>query len=119
MYENAHWVPLRGEVWLANLNPTQGHEQNGIRPVLVISDNRLNQGPSGLVFVLPISKHQRPIPAHLAVAPPEGGLDLPSSILCDAIRSIDKSRLTKRLGVVSDPILDRVGVVLRSLLALE
>ena len=40
--------PVRGEVWLADLNPTRGHEQARRRPVLVVSDDLFNRGPAGL-----------------------------------------------------------------------
>ena len=45
-------LPNRGEIWLADLNPTRGHEQAGARPVLIISTNAFNHGPAGLVFVI-------------------------------------------------------------------
>ena len=46
-------LPNRGEIWLADLNPTRGHEQAGVRPVLIISTNTFNHGRADLVFVLP------------------------------------------------------------------
>jgi mRNA interferase MazF len=45
----------RGEIWLADLNPSRGHEQAGKRPCLIISVNMFNQGAAGLVVVLPIT----------------------------------------------------------------
>jgi mRNA interferase MazF len=86
-------APQRGEVWLADLDPTFGHEQGGRRPVLVASVDTFNTGLSGLVVVLPIRSRVRPLPLHVPVTPPEGGLRLPSVILCDAVRSIDRRRL--------------------------
>jgi mRNA interferase MazF len=71
----------RGEVWLADLNPTRGHEQAGKRPVAVVSEDRLNNGPAGLVIVLPITSTIRPIPSHVVVAPPEGGLAVRSAVI--------------------------------------
>lgn len=47
--------PSRGEVWQLNFNPTKGHEQSGIRPALVVSEDTFNSGPADLVIVLPIS----------------------------------------------------------------
>jgi mRNA-degrading endonuclease toxin of MazEF toxin-antitoxin module len=55
-------LPNRGEVWLADLNPTRGHEQEGARPVLIISTDPFNQGPAGLVFVLPLTRTDRRVP---------------------------------------------------------
>jgi mRNA interferase MazF len=66
--------PLRGEVWLADLGSTRGHEQAGRRPVLVFSVDAFNTGPAGLVIVLPLTSSIRKIPAHIQINPPEGGL---------------------------------------------
>jgi len=89
--------PARGEIWLADLGTGRGHEQQGPRPVLVVSDDALNAGLSGLVIVVPLTSRvakSRGIPAHIPVAPPEGGLKTPSVILCDQVRTISKDRLT-------------------------
>lgn len=108
----------RGEIWLADLNPTQGHEQAGRRPVAVVSEDRLNNGPAGLVIVLPITSTIRPIPSHIAVAPPEGGLRVRSAVVCEAIRSISTGRLVERWGHLSVRSLARIEDVLRILLRL-
>jgi mRNA interferase MazF len=59
--------PYRGEIWLADLSSSQGHEQGGQRPVLIVSDDGFNSGLSGLIIVVLLtSKTQksRNIPAH-------------------------------------------------------
>lgn len=111
-------LPQRGEVWLADLEPTFGHEQGGRRPVLIISVDAFNAGKSGLVVALPITSRVRPLPLHIPVNPPEGGLRLPSAILCDAIRSIDQRRLIDCWGTVDPPTMTLVEDVLRRLLGL-
>jgi mRNA interferase MazF len=105
----------RGEVWYADLAPTRGHEQSGQRPVLVVSVDRYNEGPAGLVLVLPITSTQRGILYHVPVKPPEGGLKKSSDILCDAIRSISKERLVRRLGRIDQKTLAAVEERLRIL----
>jgi mRNA interferase MazF len=108
--------PARGEVWLADLNPTRGHEQAGQRPVLVFSQTLFNQGPAGLVVVLPLTSTIRDIPSHVPVSPPEGGLKTRSAILCDAIRSIAKERMLRKWGAVTPATLaaveDRIRILL-------
>ncbi|MEM7128308.1 MAG: type II toxin-antitoxin system PemK/MazF family toxin [Chloroflexota bacterium] len=112
-------LPERGEIWLANLNPTKGHEQSGLRPVLVVSATLFSQGPAQLVIVLPITSRDRNIPAHVAVDPPEGGLTVRSFILCDAIRSISRNRLTSSAwGTVGNKTMAKVEDFLRLLLEL-
>jgi mRNA interferase MazF len=110
--------PARGEVWLADLNPTRGREQAGRRPVLVVSEDLFNRGPAGLVIVLPLTSTVRPIPSHVAVSPPEGGLKSETAILCEAIRSISTDRLIQRWGAVAPRTLTRIEDRLRILLRL-
>jgi mRNA interferase MazF len=111
-------LPSRGEVWLADLEPAFGHEQGGRRPVLVVSVDSFNSGLSGLVVILPITSRTRQLPLHVLVTPPEGGLRVPSAILCDAVRSVDRRRLLASWGVVSDATLALVEDRLRRLLGL-
>jgi len=110
--------PRRGEVWLADLDPTRGHEQAGKRPVLVISEDLFNQSPADLVIVLPVTSRLRPIPTRIRIPPPQGGLKVESEILCEAIRSISKNRLILRWGDVAPATLDQVDDCLRILLRL-
>ena len=51
-----------GEVWLADLGATRGHEQAGRRPVLVFSIDDFNSGPANLVVVLPLTSKFRGVP---------------------------------------------------------
>jgi mRNA interferase MazF len=111
-------APSRGEVWLADLNPTRGHEQAGRRPVLVVSDDLFNRGPAGLAIVLPMTSTVRNVPSHVPVAPPEGGVDKRSAILCEGVRSVSVERLVVRWGVVSRQTMATVEDCLRILLRL-
>ena len=112
-------LPSRGEIWTADLNPTQGHEQAGRRPVLIISTDTFNHGPADLVFILPLTRANRRIPLHVSVDPPEGGLKAQSYILCDAGRSISKSRLGKSAwGTISAQTMVQIEYRLRTLLEL-
>ncbi|HET8579651.1 MAG TPA: type II toxin-antitoxin system PemK/MazF family toxin [Nitrospiraceae bacterium] len=110
--------PVRGEVWLADLSPTRGHEQTGQRPVLVVSVSEFNRGPAELVVVLPITSTVRPIPLHVIVQPPEGGLRAASRLLTDGVRSISTERLVERWGQVSTETMEAVEERLRTLLGL-
>ncbi len=110
--------PRRGEVWFADLNPTRGHEQRVTRPVLVLSVDSFNSGPADLVTVLPVTSTVRPIPSHVEVLAPEGGLENRSAILADQVRTIARERLVRRSGVVSRTTMQWVEEVVRFLLGL-
>ncbi len=110
--------PLRGDIWLADLNPVRGHEQAGRRPVLVVSVDAFNAGRADLVIVIPITSTLRPIPFHVTVQPPEGGLTNASALLCEAVRSISKDRLVTRWGSLTSSTMALVEDRLRLLLGL-
>jgi mRNA interferase MazF len=113
---------LRGEIWLADLGSGRGHEQSGLRPVLVVSDDAFNAGLAGLVMTVPLTSKvakSKNIPAHIRVDPPEGGLKTASVLLCDQLRTISKDRLGKSAwGAVSALTLGEVEKTLRVLLGL-
>ena len=110
--------PARGDVWRANLSPTTGHETRGTRPCLIVSVDLFNQGPAGLVVVLPITTREKGIPLHVEVPPPEGGLPKRSFIKCEEPRTISKDRLTSQLGKVSERTMAEVNDRMQILLGL-
>jgi mRNA interferase MazF len=105
---------------MADLDPTQGHEQVGQRPCVVISNDHFNHGPAELLIVVPVTSRRRTvaIPLHVSVAPPEGGLTMPSAVLCDQIRTIAPERLTRRMGTFSIVAMGEIEARLRLLLEL-
>lgn len=108
--------PVRGDIWLVNLNPTRGREQAGHRPCLIVSVDLFNQGPAELIVALPITTRNKNIPFHVEIAPPEGGLKERSFIKCEDIRSISKTRLSHHLGSVSASTLSKAEDRMRILL---
>jgi mRNA interferase MazF len=90
--------PVRGEVWLVDLNPVRGHEQAGKRPGLIVSVDLFNQGPAGLVVILPITTKAKGIPFHVEIKTSECGLTQQSFIQCEDVRSIAKERLFQKNG---------------------
>jgi mRNA interferase MazF len=108
----------RAEIWLADLDPTRGHEQAGKRPVLIISEDLFNAGGADLVIGVPLTSVIRTISSHVRLAPPEGGIKKPSAIMCEAVRSIAKERLLKRWGNVSEKTMLEVENTLRILMRL-
>ena len=110
--------PLRGEIWITDFDPAQGHEQAGIRPALVISVDPFNTSTAKLAVVLPLTSRDKHIRTQVPVQSPEGGLMQLSFIKCEDVRSLSISRLIKRLGVVREDTLEAVEMRLRLLLGL-
>jgi len=92
----------RGEIWLANLNPTQGSEQAGIRPVIIFQNDLVSQF-SSTTIAIPLTTNQRraSLPICMAIKQGDGGLDQDSVALCFQMRVLDKARLMRRLGQLS------------------
>lgn len=99
----------RGEIWLAELNPVRGSEQAGMRPVLVIQTNAINRFTT-TILTIPFTTNLRraSLPSCIQVAAGEGGLSSESVALCHQLRVLDKTRLTKKLGKVSNAILEQI-----------
>ena len=88
--------------------PRAATSRLGRRPVLVVSENLFNQGPAGLVIVLPMTSTLRGVPSHVPVSPPEGGVRKATAILCDAVRRCRSSGWSFA-GARSGPGLGRRG----------
>ena len=107
----------RGEVWFIDLNPVIGHEQSGIRPALIISDNMFNHSLADMVIVVPITSKFRNIPTHVAFE--ADFLKTKSYIRTEDIRSVSKIMLTKKIGTVGPEIISLVENRIKYLLGIE
>lgn len=86
----------RGEIYYADLSPVIGSEQGGVRPVVIIQNDKGNKY-SPTTIVAPItSKKKTRIPTHVLINNP--CLKRTSLILLEQIRSIDKTRLKEYIG---------------------
>ena len=103
-------LPKRGEIYLVNFDLIVGSEIQKTRPALVLQNNISNQhSPITIVAALSSQFDAEIYPTEVLITPPEGGLSYPSVVLLNQIRSIDRQRLVKRLGVVSDQLMDCVN----------
>src|SRR5919202_5582256 len=91
----------RGEIWLANLNPTRGSEQAGTRPVIIFQNNLINKYTT-TILAIPLTTNLRraSLPSCVQLSKGEGGLSSDSVALCHQLRVLDKTRLTRKLGTV-------------------
>ena len=92
----------QGEIWYADLSPTQGSEQAGRRPVVIVSGNLLNQHLP-IVIVVPVTTKIKNYKGHPIIKPsPANGLTSESEMLIFHVRSVSKDRLKEKLGSVED-----------------
>lgn len=99
----------KGDIYLANLNPVVGSEQAGMRPVVIVQNSLLNRF-SRTVVVIPFTTNLKraELPSSVLVTADAGGLKEDSVALCSQIRVLDKSRLTTRLGKLSDQMMKEI-----------
>lgn len=102
----------RGDIFYADLNPTVGCEQGGIRPMLVVQNDIGNMHSPTLV-VLPISSAKKPnLPVHAKVDKSEL-LREDSIALAEQIRTIDKCRLKSYVGSLDAEVMKQVNEIIK------
>ena len=107
-----------GDIWLAHLDPTVGHEQGGRRPVVVVSSNGLHSLPIDMVVVVPLTGQDRELIIQPRIYGAESGLSRMSFARPEDVRAVDARRLQRRLGRVSPTELTEIRKVLRYFLDL-
>ena len=101
---------MRGDIYLADLNPSRGSEQAGVRPVILVQRQNLDRF-TRTVVVIPVTTNLRraQIPGTVLIPLGEGGLSQESVALCYQIVVIDRQRLQRQLGTLSAVYLQRLG----------
>ncbi|MFQ6089885.1 MAG: type II toxin-antitoxin system PemK/MazF family toxin [Candidatus Bipolaricaulia bacterium] len=109
----------RGDVWLANLDPTVGSEQGKTRPVVIIQNDVANEySPVVIIAAITTALGPKEYPTEVRVGTQEGGLKKDSLILLNQIRTIDKRRLIERWGRLSPETMNKVDEALKISLGL-
>ena len=87
---------MRGDIYLADLNPSRGSEQAGIRPVIIVQHNNIDRFTSTVV-VIPLTSNLRraQIPGTMVIPAGQAGLNQESVALCYQIVVIDRQRLQR------------------------
>lgn len=111
-------VAQRGEIWLVDFGEPVGHEQGYRRPAVIMSHDRLNRSRAELVIVIPVTTTRRGLPSHIEIEPGDSGLKHTSYAKAEDVKSVSTSRLTRRLGTISEDRLKRAEQALRLLLGL-
>ena len=101
--------PRRGEVYLVSLDPTVGAEIRKTRPAVVVQNDPANRrSPITIVAAVTSQFEESLYPTEVLVRAPEGGLTADSVVLLNQIRSVDKGRLVRRLGVLKSETMKEV-----------
>src|SRR5262245_33689967 len=104
---------------LATLDPTVGVEIHRTRPVVVVSNDHINE-LSQLAVVVPLTKNTaRVSPSHTVIPKGAGGLSVTSKVLTEQVKAVAKRRLVRRLGTLPVHLLAQVDRALRITLALR
>jgi mRNA interferase MazF len=91
-----------GEMYFADLSDAAlGSEQSGCRPVLCVQNDCGNRHSPTTVVAAITSKPKKKMPTHI-ILPAFRRMDIPSVVLCEQIRTIDKSRLRTYIGTLDE-----------------
>ncbi|SDB96277.1 mRNA interferase MazF [Geotoga petraea] len=100
------------EIFLIDLNPTKGSKINKVRPCLVISPDEMNHNLNTIIVAPLTSKIKNTYPFRVKTTIK----DVESHIVLDQIRTLDKSRFIKKIGMLTKKEIQEVKYVLEEML---
>ena len=106
----------KGEIWVVDIPKTNGHEQRGTRPVVLLAKLEAN-----IAIVIPCTSNLKSLRFSnvLEISPsPNNGLKENSVALVFQLRAIDKKRLIKKIGTLSSKSMSRIDSMIFSMLNL-
>ncbi len=110
---------LRGDIVLAKLEPVKGSEQGGIRPVLIIQNNEFNEhSPTTIIALITSKIYQKDYPTNVFITKKDSGLNKDSTILFNQIRTIDKSRIIRKISFLNFDLMIKVDKAIKASLDL-
>lgn len=103
---------------MADLDPVIGSEQGGVRPVLIIQNDKGNRYGSTVIVAAMTGRNKKPsLPTHVPVPGGMGGLSKDTIVLLEQVRTLEKSRLQRFLGELPRETMAKVSIALRASLA--
>jgi mRNA interferase MazF len=113
-------MPRRGEIYWAGLDPVQGREQSGRRPVLIVSSDAINAQPLVVTVVVGTSSDRvdRDYPTNVRVEARVSGLPRDTVFLCFQMRSLDQRRLEGPAGRLPHGVMQEIDRALKLVLSL-
>lgn len=104
----------RGDVYNVRLDPVEGSEQGGSRPIIVVSRNSINTS-SPTVLAVPCTTYRtgkRVYVTQVLIYAPEGGLSADSIALAEQVRILSKSRFGDYRGSLSTSSMEKISTAL-------
>ena len=111
----------RGDIVLANLEPSFGSEQGKIRPCIIIQNDIANvHSPTTIIIPMTSAISDKEYPTEAKILPGDSGLKETSMALCNQIRTISvEDRILKKLGSLKTEAMLKVNEALKTSLGLE
>jgi mRNA interferase MazF len=106
----------KGEIWTTALPMSDGHEQHGERPAVIVADTN-----TSLAIIVPFTSNMAALrfPHTLRISPTEeNGLTTPSILLALQLRATDKKRLHRKLGTLETAHMAELNKTLKTMLVL-
>ena len=108
----------RGDIWLFDLDPVRGAEDNKVRPAIIMSNDGANQAAarrgSGVVTIVPLTTNTSTVYSfQVLLAPQATGLTRESKAQAEQVRSVAVTRATRHVGVVRASDMAHVDRALR------
>ena len=111
---------IRGDIVVADLEPVEGSEQGGIRPVLVIQNDILNKhAPTTIIAPITSKVYTKEYPTNVIIKKEDSKLKVDSTILLNQIRTIDKKRITKKIGSLDNFTMNKTNKAIRISLGID
>ena len=109
----------RGQIVMLDLPTVSGSVQNGLRPCVIISNNKANKFSPNVIAVPLTSKNKKDMPTHYALQPSKvNGLKVTSTILAEQILTVSKNAIKRVIGVVEDQHIDNVNKIIKESISL-
>lgn len=99
----------RGDIYRADLDPVVGSEQGGVRPVVIIQNDMGNRHSPTVIVAAVTTRRKKPaLPVHVVITAQESGLPQDSVVLLEQVRTLEKTRLTRYLGTLTEEAMRRI-----------
>ena len=113
----------RGDVYWADLAPRSGSEQTGRRPVILVSSDGFNQTPNWKsIIVVPVSTsaaQSRRSPTVVRIPAGVAGLAKASVAVCHQVTTLDRAKLTRRIGTLQPDLMEELENAIKAALDLD